>query len=179
MKHEVNIEDDEIKNIDNITSIYTLIKREHTFLRMPYEKYLSKKHPNFLAIILAEILVKIYLIKIFIFLKKFEILSIQVALYIFYHILILSLLCGFFTIKTIKKIWEESNFPTMSFYLLYGLISHIIIWIIYKIFILSLDNQDKIRSLVKLNNDVELSKESMDENYYNEQKEQITINIKI
>jgi len=119
------------------------------------------------------------LIKIFIFLKKFEILSIQVALYIFYHILILSLLCGFFTIKTIKKIWEESNFPTMSFYLLYGLISHIIIWIIYKIFILSLDNQDKIRSLVKLNNDVELSKESMDENYYNEQKEQITINIKI
>jgi len=36
MKHEVNIEDDEIKNIDNITSIYTLIKREHTFLRMPY-----------------------------------------------------------------------------------------------------------------------------------------------
>ena len=104
MKHEVNIEDDEIKNIDNITSIYTLIKREHTFLRMPYEKYLSKKHPNFLAIILAEILVKIYLIKIFIFLKKFEILSIQFALYIFYHILILSLLCGFFTIKTIKKI---------------------------------------------------------------------------
>ena len=140
---------------------------------MPYEKYLSKKHPNFLAIILAEILVKIYLIKIFIFLKKFEILSIQVALYIFYHILILSLLCGFFTIKTIKKIWEESNFPTISFYLLYGLISHIIIWIIYKIFILSLDNQDKIRSLVKLNNDVESSKESMDENYYNEQKEQI------
>ena len=149
------------------------MKREHTFLRVTYEKYVSKNHPNILATFLAEILDKIYLIKIFIFLKKFEILSIQVALYIFYHILILSLLCGFFTIHTIKKIWKESNYPTINFYLLYGFIAHIIIWIIYRMFILVLDNQDKIRALVKLNNDVESSKENMDENDYNEQKEQI------
>ena len=165
--------DDEIRDVDNTTSLYNLMKREHTFLRVTYEKYMSKNHPNFLASLLAEILDKIYLIKIFIFLKKFEILSIQVALYIFYHILILSLLCGFFTIKTIKKIWEESNFPTMSFYLLYGLISHIIIWIIYKIFILVLDNQDKIRALVKLNNEAEASKENSDENQYGNKKEEI------
>ena len=165
--------DDEIRDVDNTTSLYNLMKREHTFLRVTYEKYMSKNHPNFLASLLAEILDKIYLIKIFIFLKKFEILSIQVALYIFYHILILSLLCGFFTIHTIKKIWKESNYPTINFYLLYGFIAHIIIWIIYRMFILVLDNQDKIRALVKLNNDVESSKENMDENDYNEQKEQI------
>ena len=40
-------------------------------------------------------------------------------------------------------------------------------------FILVLDNQDKIRALAKLNSDVESSKESMDENYYNEQRDQI------
>ena len=71
----------------------------------------------------------------------------------FYHILLLSLLCGFFTIKTIKKIWEDSNYPNMNFYLLYGFLANIIIWIIYRIFILLLDNQDKIRALVKLYND--------------------------
>ena len=165
--------DDEIKDVDNTTSIYTLMKREHTFLRVTYEKYILKNHPNILATFLAEILDKIYLIKILIFLKKFEILSIQVALYIFYHILLLSLLCGFFTIKTIKKIWEEANYPTINFYLLYGLISHIIIWIIYKIFILVLDNQDKIRALVKLNNEAEASKENSDENQYGNKKEEI------
>ena len=165
--------DDEIKEVDNTTSIYNLMKREHTYLRVTYEKYILKSHPNILATFLAEILDKIYLIKIFIFLKKFEILSIHISLYMFYHVLLLSLLCGFFTIKVIKKIWEESNYPTINFYLLYGLFSHIIIWVIYRIFILVLDNQDKIRSLVKLNNDVEASRELTDENHFNNQKEQV------
>ena len=93
-----------------------------------YEKYISKSHPNILSIFLAEILDKIYLIKIFIFLKKFELLSMHISLYLFYHILLLSLLCGFFTINVIKRIWEESNYPSINFYLLYGLISHIIIY---------------------------------------------------
>ena len=144
-------EEDEIKNVDSITSIYNLMLREHTYLRVTYEKYIIKRHPNILATFLAEILDKIYFIRIFLFLKKFEILSIHIALYMFYHILLLSLLCGFFTIKTIKKIWEDSNYPSMNFYLLYGFLGNIIIWIIYRIFILLLDNQDRIRALVKLN----------------------------
>ena len=165
--------DDEIKNVDSTTSIYNLMKREHTYLRVNYEKYISKSHPNILSIFLAEILDKIYLIKIFIFLKKFELLSMHISLYLFYHILLLSLLCGFFTINVIKRIWEESNYPSINFYLLYGLISHIIIWVIYRIFILLLDNQDKIRSLVKLNNEMESAKVSTEENRLNIQKEQI------
>ena len=165
--------DDEIKNVDSTTSIYNLMKREHTYLRVNYETYISKSHPNILSIFLAEILDKIYLIKIFIFLKKFELLSMHISLYLFYHILLLSLLCGFFTINVIKRIWEESNYPSINFYLLYGLISHIIIWVIYRIFILLLDNQDKIRSLVKLNNEMESAKVSTEENRLNIQKEQI------
>ena len=89
----------------------------------------------------------------------------------FYHVLVLSLICGFFTIKVIKKIWEEANYPTINFYLLYGVITHIIIWIIYRLFILVLDNQDKIRALVKQDNYVDKIKESMDETNLNKQKE--------
>ena len=163
--------DDEIKDVDNTTSIYNLMKREHTFLRVPYEKYMAKNHPNILATLLAEIVDKIYLMKVFIFLKKFEIFSVHLSLYMFYHVLVLSLICGFFTIKVIKKIWEEANYPTINFYLLYGLITHIIIWIIYRLFILVLDNQDKIRALVKQDNYVDKIKESMDETNLNKQKE--------
>ena len=143
------------------------MKREHTYLRASFEKYISKSHPNILSIFLAEILDKIYFIKIFIFLKKFEMLSIHISLYMLYHILLLSLLCGFFTVTTIKKIWEDSNYPTMNYYLLFGFISNIIIWIIYRIFILLLDNQDRIRILVRLNNETKM-KEKNEENNENE-----------
>ena len=85
----------------------------------------------------------------------------------FYHILLLSLLCGFFTIKVIKKIWEDSNYPTMNFYLLYGFLGNVIIWIIYRVFILLLDNQDRFRALVKLHNESmnnNTSRANLDEN---------------
>ena len=146
--------DEEVKNIDSITSTYNLMKREHTYLRVTYGEYVGKRHPYVLPIFLAEILDKIYFIKILIFLKKFDLFSMNLALYVFYHILLLSLLCGFFTIKVIRKIWNESDFPTLNFYLLYGFLAHIIVWIIYKIFALFIDNQDRIRALVKLNNEV-------------------------
>ena len=150
----------EMQKVDNITSIYTLMKREHTYLRMSYEFYLSKIHPGVLPTILAEICDKIYLIKTLVLLKKFEVTSVYISLYIFYHILLLSLLCGFFTINTIKKIWTEDNFPNIRFYLLYGFLANIIDWVFYKIFIILLDNQDRIRSLVKLNEDYATNKTS-------------------
>ena len=168
-------EEEEVKNVDSTTSIYNLMKREHTYLRATYERYISKRHPNILATFLAEILDKIYFIKIFIFLKQFEIFSIQLSLYMFYHILLLSLLCGFFTVKVIKKIWEDSNFPTMNFYLLYGFLSNVIIWVIYKIFSLLVDNQDRIRALVKLNNDsmnANSSRNHLEENNDNNNNEE-------
>ena len=140
------------KKLYNLTSIFTLMKREQTYLRADYQSYIDKIHPNFFATIFAEIFDKIYFVKIFIFLKKFEITSIHLSLYLFYHILSLSIFCGFFTISTIKRIWEEDNFPSLKFYLLYGLIVHIIVWIIYKIFITLLDNQDRFMELAQLNN---------------------------
>ena len=160
-------EDKEIKKVDSITSVYTLMKREHTYLRADYEKYLSKQHPNILATLLAEIFDKIYFIKNFVFLKQFEIFSVHFSLYVFYHILWLSFICGFFTINTIKKIWTNPNFPSINFYLLYGLIANVIAWIIHKIFIILLDNQDKIRALVQLYNENVLNNTSIINIKYN------------
>ena len=143
------------KDQDNNEGLYTLIKREQTYLRLNYNRYFEKKHPNILAIFLAEILDKVYLVKTCLFLKKFEIFSIYLSLYLFCHILLLSLICSFFTIDSIKKIWEQANFPDLQYYLLYGFISNIIVWIIYKIFLCLLDIQDKIKELIILNkNDI-------------------------
>ena len=155
---------------DNI-GLFTLIKREQTYLRLNYNKYTEKSHPNILSIFLAEILDKIYLIKIFLFLKKFEILSVHLSLYCICHMLLLTLLCTFFTIKVIRKIWEESNFPDINFYLLYGLISNIIIWVIYKIFLCLLDNQDKVKELVIAKN-----KMNIEHNNNNEEENNNALN---
>jgi hypothetical protein len=117
-----------------------------------YKKYLSKEHKNILSIFLAEILDKVYLVKICLFLKKYEIFGVHLTLYLFCHLLLLTLSCSFFTIGTIKKIWEQENFPGIQFYLLYGLISNIAVWAIYKIFLCLLDMQDKIKELVEIQN---------------------------
>ena len=155
--------------------LYTLIKREQALLRISYEKYMSKDHPNILSIFLAEILDKVYLIKICLFLKKYEIFSLHLSLYLFFHILLLTLCCSFFTIKTIKKIWKEDNYPGMQYYLLYGIITNIIVWAVYKIFLCLLDIQDNVKELIKLksknnnennadNNNFEINGENIENN---------------
>jgi len=137
---------------DDNAGLYTLIKREQTLLRVSYKKYLSKSHKNILSIFLAEILDKVYLVKICLFLKKYEIFGVHLTLYLFCHLLLLTLCCSFFTISTIKKIWEQDNYPGIQFYLLYGLISYLATWVIYKIFLCLLDMQDKIKELVEMQN---------------------------
>ena len=52
---------------DDNAGLYTLIKREQILLRVSYKKYLSKEHKNILSIFLAEILDKVYLVKICLF----------------------------------------------------------------------------------------------------------------
>ena len=148
---DAHIETNQEKIRDNNEGLYTLIKREQTYLRLNYEKYSEKYHPNIFAIFLAEILDKVYFVKTCLFLKKFEIFTIYLSLYLFCHIILLSLICAFFTTESIKKIWEQANFPDMNYYLLYGFLSNIIVWIIYKIFICLLDIQDKVKELMKLN----------------------------
>ena len=149
---DMTIEDFEKENRMDVgmedSGCLTLIRREQLFLRVEYDRYMAKKHPSNSFTFFAEFLDKIYLIKIILFIKKYDIFFVQLSLYAFCHLLLWSLLCGFFTIRVIKKIWEEDNFPDLNFYLLYGLISHIIIWMIYKIFLYILDCSDKIKEFL-------------------------------
>ena len=156
--------------------LYTLIKREQAMLRISYEKYLSREHPNILSIFLAEILDKVYLVKICLFLKKYEIFSLHLSLYLFCHILLLTLCCAFFTIKTIKKIWNEDNYPGMQYYLLYGLITNIFVWAVYKIFLCLLDIQDNVKELIKFKN--KSNNENNDDNRNTEMNDENIENIK-
>ena len=174
------------QKIDESVSLYYLIKREQTMLRIPYKIYVEKNHKNLLAIILAEIMDKIYIIKICCFLKPFEMFSVHLFNYLLYHIMLLTLLCNFFTIKTIKKIYNESDFPKINFYLLYGLISSIIIWVIYKLFLCLLDHRDKVNDLIRIrqginkgeNNNEEINEELYDKKY-NELIKRIKIHMSI
>ena len=159
-------------------SCITLIRREQLFLRIDYGKYISKKHPSNSYIFFAEIFDKIYLIKIILFLGKYDIFCIQLSLYIFCHLLLFSLLCGFFTVNVIRKIWEQNNFPNVNFYLLYGLISHIIIWVIYKIFLYLLDCSDKIRELLLIKRSLKEEDYIEDFNDNSDEKNQNIINKK-
>ena len=149
-------EDNDLELKKDEMNIFTLIKREQLFLRIEYDTYIEKKHGNVLCRLLAEILDKIYFVKIFLFLRKADIFSIHCSLYMLYHIILLGLLCGFFTIKVIKKIWEQENFPELDFYLLYGLISHVVVWVVYQIFLCILDNNDKFKDLVILKKQLEI-----------------------
>ena len=145
-----NKEGDDYGKKEDDLSLYTLIKREQAFLRVSYGKYISKEHRNILAIFLAEILDKVYLVKTCLFLKKFEIFAVHFSLYLFCHLLLLTLSCAFFTTKVIKRIWHEDNFPGIQYYLLYGLITNIVVWVVYKIFLCLLDIQDKVKEFLKL-----------------------------
>jgi hypothetical protein len=142
--------ENELKLTDEGTGFFGSIRREQIFLRVSFEKYIKTKHDNFYMIFLAEIFDKIYFIKTCLFLKKFDIFCVQLSLYIFYHILLISLLCAFFSVKIIKKIWEEDNFPDLNFYLLYGLITNVIVWIIYQLFSCVLDFHDRIKDMITL-----------------------------
>ena len=162
-----DIDDDDGANekgfIENLKKNQRLIKRS-------YEIAINNKNANFVEILLTEILDKIYLIKILLFTKKFDILSLQLSVYVLCHILLLVLNALFFDIKTIKKIWNEDNYPGLGYYLGYGFLSCIIIWIIYKIFLCLLNNNDKIKEILKmihLNKKYNLNKEKLIYKKYN------------
>lgn len=141
----------EKNNEDENMGLFTSIKIEQMFLRITYNKYTERNH-SILIVFLAEILDKIYFVKICSFLKKYESFSIHASLYLFCHLILLSLLCAFFTVGVIRKIWENTDFPDMSFYLLYGLICNIIVWVVYQIFLCILDIEDGVKELLKVKN---------------------------
>jgi hypothetical protein len=135
---------------DDDTGLFYLIKREHIFLRVNYKTYIKKSHPYYFCVFLAEIFDKVYLFRICFLLRQSDIFSAYFTLYVFCHILLLTLLCNLFTIDIIKKIWETTDFPDLYFYLLYGLIANLIIWIIYLLLSCLINFEDSVRDIGKI-----------------------------
>ena len=146
------------------------IKRNQKLIRRNYDYSLRKNDSNFIEILIAEIIDKIYITNILLFTKKFDILALQLAVYFLCHTLLLVLNTLFFDIKTIKKIWREENYPGLGYYLGFGFLACIIIWIIYRMILCLLTNNDKIKEILKLihyNKKLNLKKENNISKKYN------------
>jgi hypothetical protein len=128
-------------------SIIDLIEREEKLLRVEYSHALAKNNSEIIITILTEILDKIYLIKSIWLLQRYDIFSINFSLYLLWHMLLLSFLSLFYTNNTIHKIWTKEDYPNLSYYLAFGLVSSIIIFIIYKGLSLLIDNNRKINEM--------------------------------
>ena len=145
------IDFDEDENETHQKGFIESIKKEQRLLKKNYEKSSeNQKNTNYVIMLFTEIIDKIYIIKILLFTRKFDILSLQLSVYFLCHTLLLTLLALFYDINTISKIWNNDNFPGLGYYLLYGLISCIIIWIIYTIILCLWNNNDKIKEILRL-----------------------------
>ena len=146
------------------------LKKNQRFIKRNYEISIKNKNINFVEILATEILDKIYIIKILLFTKKFDIFSLQLSVYVLCHILLLVLNALFFDIKTIKNIWNKDNYPGLGYYLGFVFIACIITWIIYIIFLCLLTNNDKIKDILKLihfNKKYNMNKENIINKKYN------------
>ena len=69
------------------------------------------------------------------------------SLYLLCHMLLLTFVTFFYDVKTIKNIWIKENYPDTNYYLSYGFLANIIVWLIFKMFCCLLDNEHKIKKL--------------------------------
>ena len=135
-----------MKDMDE-ESLFTLIKLEEKLLRVDYEVALRKNKAEVLVIIITEIMDKIYLLKSTWLLQKYEIFSLHFSLYALWHMLMLSFLCLFYNNSMLHKIWTTENYPDLGYYLAFGLVVSIIVFIIYKGCTFLLNNDIKIKEI--------------------------------
>ena len=126
------------------------LKKNQRLINRNYEIAMQNKNANFVEILFTEIVDKIYITKILFFTRKFDIFSLQLSVYLLCHLLLLVLNTLFYDINTIKKIWNEENYPGLGYHLGYGLLACLIIWVVYKIFLCLLTNNDKVKDLLKM-----------------------------
>ena len=138
------------------------LKRNQRYLKRNYEIAKKNKSANIFEILFTEIIDKIYITNILLFTKKFDIFALQLSVYLLCHNLLLVLNALFFDIKTIKKIWDNDNYPGLGYYLGYGFLACLVIWIVYRIILCLWNNNDKIKEILKhihLNKKYNLNKE--------------------
>ena len=146
--NEDDLSDDSIPK-DYFTSILDLVKDEEKLLRIKFESAVQADQSDIFIMLLTEICDKIYLIKTLCLLGKYDMFSIYFSLYLLYHLLLISFVTCFYNIKTIHNIYIMDDYPSVSHDLGYGLLSCLIVWVIYKIFLCLLNNDDIIKKYIR------------------------------
>ena len=146
--NEDDFSDDSISK-DYFSGIIDSVKKEQRLIRIKFDSAIQSEQSNIFIIILTEIFDKIYLIKTICLLGKYDMFSIYFSLYLLYHLLLLSFVTCFYDIKTIHNIYIMGNYPSLSHDLGYGLLSCLIVWIIYKIFLCILNNDENIKKYIR------------------------------
>ena len=126
------------------------MKSNQRLLKRDYDIVVKNKKPSFIEILITEIIDKIYITKILFFTRKFDIFSLQLSVYLLCHLILLVFNTLFFDVKTIKDIWAKESYPGLGYYLGYGFLACLIVWVIYKVFLCLLTNNDKIKEILKL-----------------------------
>ena len=125
------------------------IKKEHKLLRVKYDISIQQDKSDIFIILLTEICDKIYLIKTLILLGKYSMFSIYISLYLLCHLLLLTFITCFYDIKTISNIFNIENYPDLNYDLGHGFLACLIVWVIYRIFLCILDNENNIKKYFK------------------------------
>ena len=146
--------DEEDKGSDYFTKNYQLgildeIQKEEKILRIKYELAINKDKADVFIILLTEICDKIYLFKTLCLLNKYDMFSLYCSAYLSYHLLLLTFITMFYDIKTLENIWNEENYPGLNYDLGYGLLACLIVWVIYKIYLCLLNNDNIIAKYLK------------------------------
>ena len=133
--------------IETQKGFFQSMKEEEKLIRTKYNYSLLNDKFDSIVVVLTSIFDKIYIIKILLLPGKYDIISLMFSLYLLCHMLLLTFLTFFYDIKTIHNIWEKENYPNTNYYLLYGFISNLIVWIIFKLFTCLLSNEHKVKKL--------------------------------
>ena len=154
IKNYIINDNDEIvedkENKDNNLSFLEKMKIEQRLLRKDFDISESKQYYGFFILMLVEILDKIYITKIILFMQRYDIVYLHLSVYVLHHVFLLNLLAMFFDIKTIQNIWNKENYPGFGLYLGYGLAACLVCWIIYILFICLLTNKGKYNEILNI-----------------------------
>ena len=133
--------------IDTQMGFFQSMKQEEKLLRTKYNYSLQNDNFDSIIVVLTSIFDKIYIIKILLLPAKFDIIPLMFSLYLLCHMILLTFLAFFYDIKTIKKIYQNEDYPNSNYYLLYGFVANIIVWIIFKLFCCLLNNEYKTKKI--------------------------------
>ena len=135
--------------VDDLTCLEKF-RIEQRLLRKEYDVVQYKQENGFFFLMLAEILDKIYITKIVLFRQDYDIIYINLSIYLLYHVFLVNIIAMFYDMKTIQKIWRNENYPGFGLYLGYGLASILICWIVYIILTCLMTNKGKYNEILDI-----------------------------